>query len=282
MFRIARLAFGAVLLLFAGLPAYAADLVEQPPVVEAEQPVAPAVGGWYIRGDLDYHWSTWHGDDYITYGVDCCGNPAPGTNSFDFGDLDGAASIGGGVGYQINDYLRTDVTGDYWFDSDFHGGTSGDCGGVPCTSNDTSSMSAFLLLANAYVDIGTWNGFTPYVGAGIGGAHVKWDDLHNTIDGDTTVHDGTDSWRFAWALMAGTSYCLTDQLKLDVGYRYSHIDGGRMFELAPTTGPGAGPGFDDGFSTHEVRGGLRYQFGDSGCAEPEPAPYVPEPQPIYK
>jgi len=27
-----------------------------------------------------------------------------------------------------------------------------------------------LLLANAYVDIGTWHGVTPYVGAGIGGA----------------------------------------------------------------------------------------------------------------
>ena len=33
--------------------------------------------------------------------------------------------------------------------------------------------------------------------------------------------------------MAGTAYCLTDNLKLDVGYRYSHVNGGRMFELAP-------------------------------------------------
>ncbi|RVC73045.1 porin family protein, partial [Mesorhizobium sp. M4A.F.Ca.ET.022.05.2.1] len=49
--------------LFAGVaaPALAADLTE-PPVVEAapppvayEQPVE--VGGWYIRGDIDYHWS---------------------------------------------------------------------------------------------------------------------------------------------------------------------------------------------------------------------------------
>ena len=66
--------------------------------------------------------------------------------------------------------------------------------------------------------------------------------------------------------MAGTSYCLTDNLKLDVGYRYSHVNGGRMFELAPVTGPGAGPGFDDGFNVHEARAGLRYQFGgDTGC-----------------
>ena len=89
---------------------------------------------------------------------------------------------------------------------------------------------------------------------------MKWDDLNNTIDGVTTVHDGAENWRFAWALMAGTSYCLTDKLKLDVGYRYSHINGGRMFELAPVAGS-AGPGFDDGFNVHEVRAGLRYQFG---------------------
>ena len=92
--------------------------------------------------------------------------------------------------------------------------------------------AAWLLLANAYADLGTYYGFTPYVGAGIGGAHVKWDDLHNTIGPVTTVHEGAENWRFAWALMAGTAYCLTDNLKLDVGYRFSHINGGRMFELA--------------------------------------------------
>ena len=60
-----------------------------------------------------------------------------------------------------------------WFDSDFDGSTSGICGGVVCASTDHSSYSAWLLLANAYADIGTWYGFTPYVGAGIGGAHVQ-------------------------------------------------------------------------------------------------------------
>lgn len=284
MFRLAKPVLAAALIAMAGVPAFAADLIE-PPVVEAPPVVEPVreFGGWYIRGDLDYHWSNMRGSEYITYGVDQFGNPEPGTSSFSSSELDGAFSIGGGVGYQITRYLRTDLTADYWFSADFNGSTTGVCGGAVCTSTDTSSYSAWLLLANAYVDIGTWYGFTPYVGAGIGGAHVNWDDLHNTIDGDTTVHEGSENWRFAWALMAGTSYCLTDSLKLDVGYRFTQIDGGRMFELAPTTGPGAGPGFDDGFNTHEARAGLRYQFGgDSGCYEPEPIAYEPPPQPIYK
>ena len=70
--------------------------------------------------------------------------------------------------------------------------------------------------------------------------------------------------------MAGTSYCLTDNLKLDVGYRFSHINGGRMFEYGAVGADfGAGPGFDDGFNVHEARAGLRYQFGgDTDCGAP--------------
>jgi len=72
-------------------------------------------------------------------------------------------------------------------------------------------------------------------------------------------------------------------MKLDVGYRYSHINGGRMFEYAAGAGgtTGAGPGFDHGINVHEVRGGLRYQFGGQSDCAPPPEPYVPEPEPIY-
>ena len=64
--------------------------------------------------------------------------------------------------------------------------------------------------------------------------------------------------------MAGASYCLTNRLELDVGYRYTRIHGGRMFEFAPTVGPG----FDDGLNVHEGRAGLRWNLGKHGnrCA----------------
>ena len=147
---------------------------------------------------------------------------------------------------------------------------------------DTSKFSALLLLANAYVDLGTWHGFTPYVGAGIGGANVKWSELRNSIGGIVTTHPGATNWRFAVALMAGTSYCLTNNLSLDVGYRFTRIEGGKMFGYANF----GGPGFDKGLNIHEGRAGLRYQFGGSnGCSEPEPVAYAPEPiepAPVYK
>jgi len=273
MFRSGLAAVAAFLACGVALPAFAADVFEPPVIEAAPVPVyeAPAVGGWYIRGDLDYHWSDFRGADYIIYG-------APGiTGTFDEGDLKGALSLGGGVGYQIDPYFRVDVTGDYWFKSDFEGSTSGYCSnGLPCTSRDTTSVEVFLLLANAYVDLGTYHGFTPYIGAGIGGAYVKWDELTNTTRDGTSKHEGGGDWRFAYAAMAGVSYCLTENALLDVGYRFSRIEGGKMFGYAV----GAGPGYDDGFNTHEVRGGLRWQFGDSSCAAP--VAYEPEPVVVYK
>ena len=280
MFNTARRALFAAL--FAGVagPVFAADLVEPPVVEQAPPPAyeepAPEYGGWYIRGDVDYHWSKFGGSDYTTYNA---GSPQfPG--SFDSGSLKSAFSAGAGVGYQINQHFRTDLTADWLSSSDFSGSTSGFCGVLqtPCTSVDSSSYSALLLLANAYVDIGTWHGVTPYVGAGIGGAWVKWDTLHNTDDDGSFEHGGGKGWRFAYALMAGASYCLTDRVKLDVGYRYSHINGGKMFDYASDSN--VGPGYDHGISVNEVRGGLRYQFGKSDCAPP-PEPYVPEPEPVY-
>lgn len=263
--------------------AQAADLYE-PPVVEVPPPEIVykevSYGGWYLRGDINYHWSQWRNADYITYG--CCGVVDPGVKTFDSGELKGALSLGVGVGYQINRYLRTDLTADYWFNADFTGTTSGTCGGVPCASIDKASYSALVLLANAYADLGTYYGITPYVGAGIGGVRMKWDDLENDIGGVVTKHKGSHNWRFAWALMAGASYCLTDRLALDVGYRFTRIAAGRMFEYAN----GVGPGRDRGLNVHEARAGVRYQFGggNAGCQEPEVVAYEPPPYepPVYK
>jgi opacity protein-like surface antigen len=274
MRKIAMKALFAAMLAGTAMPALAADPYYPPDPQPMPVPVADNYGGWYIRGDVDYHWSKWRNAEYFIYD-----DPFGQTKTFDKGSLSGAPSLGLGVGYQIDDHFRVDLTGDYWFNSKFKGSTSGWVDDVFYTSTDKSKMSAYLLLANAYVDLGTWHRITPYVGAGIGGAWIKWDDLHNTLDdGSYFRHKGKGSWRFAYAAMAGASYCLTRNLKFDAGYRFSHIEGGKMFEF----GGGAGPGYDKGFNTHEVRGGLRYQFGgDPRCSQPVPVAYEPTPEPVY-
>ncbi|WP_442935534.1 outer membrane protein [Nitratireductor sp. CH_MIT9313-5] len=268
-------AVGALLLTTS---AFAADPFE-PQVVEMPPYQPPQVvekqvstGNWYLRGDAGYHWSELRGIHYYTA-------PPIQAQTFATHELKGAFSIGGGVGYKINKHFRTDLTADYWLKADFTGSTDN---GTQ-VSVDTTSYSALLLLANAYVDLGTYAGITPYVGAGIGGAYVKWDDLANTIGTTTTYHEGNAEWRFAWALMAGASYCVTDSLELDAGYRYANISGGQMFGIAQ----GAGPGYDEGMHVHEARAGIRYALGGQGsanCVKPQVVSYEPPSfdPPVYK
>lgn len=285
MFSFAKKAMLAGVAVGLAGPAFAADIME--PMVEQAPPVvyqeaAADYGGWYLRGDIGYADAGFRGAYWVT--------PGPGTNSFTNGSLRGTWVGGVGLGYQINRYLRSDVTLDYLGKTRFSASSTGACGVNPavdgCVSTDSSSFSAWGLLANAYIDLGTWHRFTPYVGAGIGGAHVKWDTLSNTACDitdptncdPTESHGGKSKWRFSYALMAGASYCLTDHLKLDAGYRFRRISGGDMFGFSDIGV--TGPGFDRGINVHEVRGGLRYAFGNNnGCDQPQTVAY--EPEPVY-
>ncbi|GLU28691.1 MULTISPECIES: outer membrane protein [Brucella] len=236
--------------------AFAADYIEPVPEVVV---APPAVGGWYLRGDIGYSWNRFKRADYAT--IDDCatcgsGGPTFGSNTL-HGDLKGSFLIGGGVGYQVTDYFRTDVTLDYMTRSKFNGNTFGaNCGGdIDCASDERGHYSALSLLANAYVDLGNFGGVTPYVGAGIGGTRVKWADLNDVRYGN--MQEGASDWRFTYALMAGASVDLTQSLKLDAGYRFRHINGGKMFE----GNQWVGDGYDKGMNIHDVRVGLRYMFG---------------------
>ncbi|WP_037076967.1 outer membrane protein [Neorhizobium vignae] len=265
--------------------ANSADLYQpQPePYQDAPEVTVQEATGWYLRGDVGYSFKKSRGTEFYQ------GTGTPGVALAEFGrsDLRDAFTLGGGVGYQINSYLRTDVTLDYMFNSKFRGSTSGGGAGggacaVACTSTDLASMHAYSLMANAYVDLGTYGYFTPYVGGGIGGTYVKWSNLRNTSCADSgagcdpeVTHGGEKSWRFTYALMAGASIDVTCNVKADVGYRFRHVTGGDMFGFAS----GGGPGKDKGFYSHEARVGARYIFG--GCDTP-PA-YEPPPQQIvYK
>ncbi|MET3856001.1 outer membrane protein [Rhizobium sp. OAE497] len=262
--------------------ALAADLapVEPVPEMPPEVTVTEATG-WYLRGDVGYGFNDLRGARYFQ---------GSNGNEVDFAssDLRDSFTVGGGVGYQVNNYLRTDLTLDYLSEADFHGSTRGSCGvAADCVSSDRSSRTAWNLMANAYVDLGTYGVFTPYVGGGIGGTYVNWKNLRNTscdvtdpTNCDPTVtHDGKGNWRFSYALMAGAAIDVTCNVKADVGYRFLHVDGGSMFGYADNGGPGR----DKGFNVHEVRAGARYLFG--GCEQPvayEPAPAIPLQQPVYK
>ena len=248
--------------------AQAADIIE-PPVVEVVPEVVPiAVSGWYLRGDVGYAHMATKGVSYYQ------GSPTL-TGSFDRHDIGSAWSLSGGIGYQVTDYFRTDWTLTHYFSTDFDGASALN---VPCSANaletcdysDTGNIGVTAVLANAYLDLGNYAGFTPYVGAGLGGAMVHWSDVRNVERCDAgatctgpfidSVHDGHGSWRFAYALHAGMSYDLTSNMKLDAGYTFTHIEGGRMFDFESGNANSGQQGFDHGIKIHSVRAGVRWSF----------------------
>lgn len=97
-------------------------------------------------------------------------------------------------------------------------------------------------MANAYFDYLTCTPWTPYVGAGIGLAHLKADDGHNA----KSVNN------LAWQVMAGIAYDITSNWTVDAGYRYADL--GRIRK-----------NFGEGVTKitardHEIMLGARYNF----------------------
>ena len=134
-----------VALLVAGIAApgmaNAADLLIDPPIVEVPEVVTHQAGGWYLRGDITYDF---HSTDNPTYSA---GNTEL---TFNTGDVDDAFDVGLGIGYQINENFRVDLTGEYLFSSDFVGSTSGTCG----DSNAAGRVSWFTLVLQSTSPVG--------------------------------------------------------------------------------------------------------------------------------
>ncbi|HTO29586.1 MAG TPA: outer membrane protein [Pararhizobium sp.] len=256
----------AFALLLAGGQARAADdeLLDAPEVTISAAKSGNA--GFYIRGDLGY--SGWAGEgDPSLQAFD----PVAGTSdTATFDDVRFGRPFSGslGVGYQFNDMVRADLTGDYFsgrFDAsgeaDF--ACAGEAIGTSCAGDARADYRAIGIMANGYVDLATLAGFTPYLGAGLGVTRLDWSDVSLTTEcvpgaiacsgaaAATQSLNGDSSWRFTYALMAGVSYDITERLKFDVNYRYSQIDDGGMFGGTDIKG------FDDGLSRHEIRAGLR-------------------------
>ncbi|WP_420407161.1 outer membrane beta-barrel protein [Hoeflea sp.] len=258
----------------------AADLDEI--IYAKELPVTQPVeigSGWYLRGDLGYSFNTDGGAN--SYRIFNAGPPVSyGTGLFNSSDLTSDWSGSAGVGYHFSDYLRADATFEY-STGEFGGTTSsavpcpGGPAGTGCASTDVQSFEQYGIMANAYVDLGTYVGFTPYIGGGAGVSRVTWNTLNSTnrcvpapgfpcgAAPAGTSSPGQEDWRFTYALMAGLSYDLTKNMKLDLGYRYSKIKGGPQFNFDAATAAAGATGAqaeDGGIEKHEIRAGLRYSL----------------------
>lgn len=216
--------------IMSGAQALAADY--DPPIFVEQAPewVPVEIGsGWYLRGDVTYNLAR------PVYNVSVGGRSTEHTRFG--GDV--------GVGYHLNDNFRGDVTIGY-------------LGGDTLTLRDltdsvTLSNGMWSGFVNAYADLGTVVGLTPYIGAGAGVIYS-----HQKISFDAPSVPLNASWsrtqyNFAYALMAGASYKITDNASIDAGYRYVHTPGMEYYDISADE-------FRKGAQQHQIKVGLRYEL----------------------
>ena len=90
----------------------------------------------------------------------------------------------------------------------------------------------FGLFANAFYDIETGSGFKPYLGAGAG---YQWVDVRFAPSGVDVADD--DDGTFAYQLMAGASFAVSDKVDLFAQYtwRDTFEDADIALNLLPAT-----------------------------------------------
>jgi opacity protein-like surface antigen len=253
--------------------ASAADLAIAPPPMPYAPPAAD-FGGWYLRGDIgmtNQNLGSLHSNL-----IDTDNQQFPGSlQNHGFG-FDSSTSFDLGVGYQFNRWFRADVTGEWRGNANLHGSQSFAAGSALGTAfggtgadNYSGSKSEAVFMANAYVDLGTWWCVTPFIGAGIGasrnqisgfrddGVFIQGGVLKNSV----FYGDDASKWNFAWAAYAGLSYQVTQNVSIELSYRYISLGNG-------TTGPTrsfdgltvADPFVLKNITSNDVRLGVRWNL----------------------
>lgn len=256
--------------------AFAADLPLAPP------PYIPPVvdfGGWYLRGDIGF--SNQRVKD-IHYGRESAYADLTSFNQQSSFNTAGIFDLG--VGYQFNNWFRADVIGQYRGNSNFVATDrfTGTSSGNPYSAIDNygGSKSEWVVMANGYVDLGTWWCVTPFIGAGVGMANVTvsnfTDTGTNNIAGSTTSFASAPSgskWNFAWAAHAGLAYKVNPSLTLELAYSYMDLGEGQTGVLSTYNGITTNNVFKlKDITSHDLKFGMRWAI--------DPVPAYAPPMPL--
>jgi len=209
--------------------AFAADLGPAPQMLPRVQaPVEEFASGWYLRGDVgvgSQSFSDFEHHQTNTVFV------WPASWRIDQKDIKDVAFVGFGAGFQFNNWLRVDATGEFRTSSKGKviGSFTEFCPGGRCFDVFDFDHQASVFLANVFVDLGTWWCLTPFVGAGVGSARHNISSIHDVgFIADGTTGFGLSStdhvqWTLAWAVHAGLAYNVSNNLKLEFAYRFLNM-----------------------------------------------------------
>lgn len=248
----------------------AADYPQPPPPPVYE----PCCSNWYLRGYVGAAIASGDDAEFI--------QNAGNTSNFVFDSTSYSDNyfIGGGFGYIVNNWLRVEATAEYRADSRIYAFGHYTTGGGTFLDTYQGNLNSWVFLANAFVDLGTWECFTPFVGAGIGGAYVtlsNFTDINPSVAGFGFGRNPSE-WHLAWALYAGVSYEVAKSFSVDLTYRY--LNYGSITDTVDCFGGCSSDSFKfDNLHSHDFMLGLRWTC----CELPAPPPryvYAPPP-PAY-
>lgn len=245
------------------------------------EPVLPPIessnGGWYLRGDVGVGIEKMDGFNFdITNPCGCGAGDLTGYSLIEK-SMNDKAIVGAGLGYQWNDYLRFDLTGEYRGANSF-GFTL--AGPTPAPNQEfniySGTHSAAVGLVNAYYDIGDFWGLMPFIGAGAGFAYHNINNFHDMGAGSSFggfgIAEKTNSTDFAWAIHAGMDYEVNQNLKLEMSYRYlaeGNADAGTVTCFNSVSCGDINYTLRD-ITSHDMRLGMRWTFGSAPAPMPEP------------
>jgi opacity protein-like surface antigen len=239
--------------------AFAADMPSIMPAPAYAPPVVEDFGGWYLRGDIGF--SNQRVSKLDTPGYHDPGITVPPTIGLGF---DTAGIFGLGAGYRFNNWFRADVTGEYRGNANIHGLDIVNLNGaVIGTDEYRGSKSEWLVLANAYADLGTWWCMTPFIGAGVGASRNT---ISNFVDINTpnlsvAYTPNASKWNLAWALHAGVGYKVNPNLTIELAYRYVNLGDGVTGGLTDFNGFTRGRTIDfKDITSHDVKIGVRWDL----------------------
>jgi opacity protein-like surface antigen len=113
------------------------------------------------------------------------------------------------------------------------------------------------LFANAYFDIDTSTLVTPYVGAGLGTAFITSKAKLKDDDSGEVISTGAKTrTNLAWNVGTGVGFDFTDNITLDVGYRFVGLGSAKT----KTQEDGDWHGKTDGLYQHQFSTGVRFTF----------------------
>jgi opacity protein-like surface antigen len=174
-------------------------------------------------------------------------------------ELDDGFMVGAALGAHFNEWLRAEIeVSGHFHDVEGEAATTP----APTPYDVEGEEDALFALANLWIDLPFGDVFRPYVGGGIGFGRLDLDLTVTTTGGSEFTFIDDADWGFAYQLGAGVAFSFTENMAIDIGYRYKVINNAE-FEIdedSENVIPAVDEDAEKDYKSHNFLVGVRFGF----------------------